>query len=120
MRESLIYFNQLIKKFEPYIEALLKDPSFKEELYKLGLAIQKSNQAFGETGSFAFCKACAESGIICCGKDLEWKLSKEELFINMCLFQLKGKDFKVNTSAEEACLFLGKKGCILELTPLFL
>ncbi|MFN3504616.1 MAG: hypothetical protein ACK4Y7_00200 [Caldimicrobium sp.] len=104
---------------EPLFERFIKIPYFMEHLNALSLAILKTNKAFEEKGSFSFCKNCATSGTICCGDGLEWKLSPEEFFINLCLFKLKGKDFSLNNSNSNTCLFLGEKGCSLELVPLF-
>lgn len=119
MRESWIYFTKLKEKIDPLVEDFLKDSFFKKALEELFSAIEKSNKAFKEKGAFSFCKACAESGITCCGEDLEWKLSPEEFFLNLCLFSQKGESFPLTPNSSTNCLFLGKEGCFLKLVPLF-
>ncbi|MFN3920816.1 MAG: hypothetical protein ACK4K4_00205 [Caldimicrobium sp.] len=101
------------------VEIFLEDAFFKKTLKELSLAIEKSNKFFREKGSFSFCKTCADCGIICCGKGLEWKLSPEEFLINLCLFSQNNESFLFPQNSPEFCLFLGKKGCTLKLVPLF-
>lgn len=118
-RESWYYFKNLKEAMDPLVDTFLKIPSFLEQIQSLRLAILKTNIAFEETGSFSFCKTCASKGTICCGEGLEWKLSPEEFFINLCLFKLNEKNFSLACSNSETCLFLGERGCSLELVPLF-
>ncbi len=120
MREARIYFERLKEHFEPFIEGSLQgDPYLREKIRELSLALNKSNRAFQERGSFGFCSSCAGRGIRCCGEGLEWKLSPEEFFINLSLFYLEGRSFTFPETSPEDCLFLGERGCILKLTPLF-
>ncbi|MFN4196836.1 MAG: hypothetical protein ACK4FM_02380 [Caldimicrobium sp.] len=118
-RESWYYFKNLKETMDPFVEKFLKIPSFLEQIKSLKLAILKTNKALEETGSFSFCKNCATKGTICCGEGLEWKLSPEEFFINLCLFKLKEKELYLENPTSETCLFLGQQGCSLELVPLF-
>lgn len=120
MRESLEYFLNLQKKFIPKLEDLLiKDRFFYEKLFALKKAILRTKRAYQEAGSFLFCGECARKGVKCCGEGLEWKLSAEEFFLNLALFKLEGKSFILHKDLKDECLFLGKDGCILQLTPLF-
>jgi hypothetical protein len=120
MREARIYFQRLKEHFEPFIESSLQeDHPLREKILELSLALDKSKKAFQETGSFAFCSSCAGRGIRCCGEGLEWKLSPEEFFINLILFYLEGRPFTFPETSPEDCLFLGERGCVLKLTPLF-
>ncbi len=119
MRESLIFFENLKKQLEPKVKDLLEDFSFKEKLSVLKKLLSESYILFQETGSLVFCEVCAKKGIKCCGEGLEWKLSKEEFFINLCLFSLEGSSFSFPQVRDEDCLFLGEKGCVLKLAPLF-
>ncbi len=120
MRDSLEYFSKLKDDLSKSLEGFLKeDKYFHEKLLKLKEAIYKTKRAYVETESFLFCKGCAEKGIICCGEGLEWKLSAEEFFLNLALFSLEGKTLSFGNPLKDHCLFLGDKGCVLILTPLF-
>lgn len=120
MKESLEYFTRLKKDLSKPLNTLLReDKYFYEKLLKLREAISKTRNAYIETGSFLFCKECAEKGVICCGEGLEWKLSSEEFFLNLALSSLEGKFFSFEKPLKGCCLFLGEKGCILILPPLF-
>jgi len=119
MRDSLYYFRRLKEVFEPKVKEFLEDHFFREKLLHLKEAISKTKKAYIETGSFHFCGECARRGIRCCGEGLEWKLSPEEFFLNLCLFYEEGSDFTLTERAKEDCLFLGERGCTLILVPLF-
>lgn len=120
MRESLLYFRNLEKAYLPLVDRLMREkPSFLAQLEALNRALMHSKEAFREKKSFAFCADCAKKGIKCCSRDLEWKLRAEEFFLNLCLFKLNGETLILQERSTEDCLFLGEKGCILKLTPLF-
>jgi hypothetical protein len=120
MREALFYFQRLREFFEPVLIPLWqRDTYLRKKVEELAFALEKSKKAFLEKGSFAFCAACAKKGIRCCGEGLEWKLSQEEFFLNLYLFHLENKIFSFPKNSDRDCLFLGERGCVLKLTPLF-
>jgi len=118
MRESLRYFQDLELRLKPWVEPLLGESFFYQKVKALEGALSLSRRAYLEKGSFQFCGECARKGIRCCGEGLEWKLSPEEFFLNLCLFKLSGVEFSLKEK-EGSCLFLGERGCTLLLTPLF-
>jgi len=118
--ESIKYFKNLEKLYKDFFrEKLKKDTFIKEKLKTLLKAIEKTREIFTKTGSFEFCANCAKSGEKCCQAGLEWKLSKAEFFINLLLAEEKKTNIEFNLERSEDCLFLGKNGCTLILTPLF-
>lgn len=120
IHESLNYFKNLKGLYEKFFKEKLNEDDFiKERLLELFKAIENSRKAFIETGSFDFCARCARSGEKCCQAGLEWKLHKEEFFINLLLAEKKGLSIEFNLKRFEDCLFLGENGCNLILTPLF-
>ncbi len=120
LEESFRYFKNLEKLYNEFFrEKFKKDTYIKEKLKILSSAIEKTRSAFIETGSFEFCARCAQSGEKCCQSGLEWKLKREEFFINLLLAEEKGVVLSFNLDRPEDCLFLGENGCILILTPLF-
>lgn len=119
MRESLIYFKNLKLALEPFVSIFLaKDSLFLRKLKDLDLALEKSRSALRESKAFDFCKACGAEGGTCCGEGLEWKLRPEEFFLNLCLFYWKKRSLILEDFQENTCLFLGERGCKLELVPL--
>ncbi|MCS7150133.1 MAG: hypothetical protein N2Z40_07830 [Caldimicrobium sp.] len=119
MREGFLYFTNLRLTFEPIVSKLLReDHILSERLRDLQNALEISKEAFIKSNTLVFCESCAERGAKCCGEGLEWKLRPEEFFLNLCLFELKGKSLMLEGFLEGDCLFLGKSGCKLELAPL--
>jgi hypothetical protein len=117
---SIEYFTKLKELYESFFREKLKEDKFiGEKLSKLLKAINNSKRVFTETGSFDFCAKCAKSGEKCCQAGLEWKLHKEEFFINLLLAEKIGISIEFNLERPEDCLFLGEKGCSLIFTPLF-
>uniref|UniRef100_A0A7V6CEC7 Uncharacterized protein n=1 Tax=Thermodesulfobacterium geofontis TaxID=1295609 RepID=A0A7V6CEC7_9BACT len=117
---SIEYFTKLKVIYNNFFKKKLKEDNFiKEKLEDLLKAINNSKRVFIETGSFDFCAKCAKSGEKCCQAGLEWKLRKEEFFINLLLAEKIGHSIEFNLKRPEDCLFLGEKGCSLIFTPLF-
>ncbi len=117
---SLSYFLRLKEEYEERIRPrLLAEEEMLTSLAELESAIAQANIAFETTGSFAFCAECARQSIVCCGEGLEWKLSKEEFFLNLALLERRKKNLDLEKFLPKRCLFLGEKGCKLPLPPLF-
>ncbi len=119
-KESLKYFKGWEKIYKEELrEKLWQDKNITEKLPFLKKAIEKTRQAFIETGSFSFCASCARRGVKCCQAGLEWVLSPAEFLINLMLAEDSNTKIEFNLEREEDCLFLGEKGCNLILTPIF-
>jgi hypothetical protein len=118
--DSLFYFLSLKKEYEERIRLKLQtDEEMVRSLAELESALAQANSAFETTGSFAYCAECARQGVVCCGEGLEWKLSKEEFFLNLALLERQRKSLDLENSLPKRCLFLGKRGCKLLMPPLF-
>ncbi len=118
--DSLSYFLRLKKEYEEKIGPRLQaDEEMLKSLTDLESALAQANRAFETTGSFAFCAECARQGVVCCGEGLEWKLSKEEFFLNLALLERRQKKLDLENFLPKRCLFLGDMGCKLPLPPLF-
>ena len=118
--DSLFYFLSLKKEYEERIRPKLQtDEEMVRGLAELESALAQANSAFETTGSFAYCAECARQGVVCCGEGLEWKLSKEEFFLNLALLERQKKSLDLENSLPKRCLFLGERGCKLPMPPLF-
>lgn len=118
--DSLFHFLSLKKEYEEKIKPLLeKDKEMVSQLVQLEEALAQAIRAFEITGSFAFCAECASHGVVCCGEGLEWKLSREEFFINLFLLERQNKPLDLENFLPKRCLFLSDTGCKLASPPLF-
>jgi len=119
-KDSFQYFKTLESYYSAHLrDILLTDKFVIKNIELLEKAVNKTRKAFEENGSFEFCARCAQSGGKCCKRGLEWKLSPAEFFINLILAEKKGVKIPYNIEREEDCLFLGEKGCVLIMAPLF-
>lgn len=118
-KSSKEYFDNIKAWYEINKKPISEDPFIKTFLPLLKEAVEYTRKVFIETGSFAFCAECAKAGEKCCGEGLEWKLSPAEFVLNLKLSEIYNLTLDLYSSKKGDCLFLGEKGCILFLPPLF-
>lgn len=117
--ESKAYFTYLKEVYELNKSFFEKDLFIKDHLLLLKEAIERTKKVFMETGSFQYCAECAKAGKKCCSEGLEWKLSPAEFMLNLKFSELYGIPLEFEKSKKGDCLFLGERGCMLFLVPLF-
>jgi len=94
---------------------LEKEAPFRKMLAALERAIERSNEAYRDTGADQLCATCATSGRgTCCVRDMELSVSRELLLINLSL----GVELPRQRLFPRGCFFLGARGCLLRARPL--
>ncbi|QJA06385.1 hypothetical protein FVE67_06010 [Thermosulfurimonas marina] len=105
-----------VRKLFPRFQEILEREERMGQLLKALLeAIERSDEAYQDTGAAQLCATCATSGRgTCCVRDMELSVSRELLLINL----LVGVKLPENRAFPRGCFFLGPEGCLLKVRPL--
>ncbi|OAG27914.1 hypothetical protein [Thermodesulfatator autotrophicus] len=96
-------------------DRLLKDPEIAPLLPKYVKAVENSNQAMEEAGTFHECYVCTVlEGKGCCKIGLENECTVLILLLNLML----GEDFPEEREVPGRCFFVGPRGCKILARPM--